>query len=315
MIDYIKAYFKDKNVVESNLLRKDCLHKVVAVHNFQKKNEYEHPIRAKIGNMFVNISEKQGYVENSLHKHFNALTGEEVMNYDDFYYCDLLSSLEALESELNYPLEDMSLTNLEFGFNIDLGFDPTTFLNHNLLMYNLKTPCVDPKNKKNMKLKKFSYTNYEIKVYDKSLHYGLKHSNPNILRIEVKYKSKKELNGFNIYTLEDLKDINNLYLLFGDFLKKFEQLIIVDSYYGDENMSKREQRFFKECLNYQYWVELKRKYHKNTFGNKFRAFKKLIKDYELDQWKSDLRLLIVEKFNQLITSDCDNLTTYTRYVA
>ncbi|MFV0573642.1 MAG: hypothetical protein ACK5M1_14640 [Xanthomarina gelatinilytica] len=148
MIDYVKAYFKDKNVVESNLLRKDCLHKVVAVHNFQKKDEYEHPIRAKIGNMLVNISKKHGYVENSLHKYFNALTGEEVMNYDDFCFCDLLSSLEALESELNYPLKDMSLTNLEFGFNIDLDYDPTTFLNHNLLMYNLKTPCIDPKNRK-----------------------------------------------------------------------------------------------------------------------------------------------------------------------
>lgn len=314
MIDYIKAHFKEKQIIENNLLEQNSLYKVTATHNFQN-NENEYPLRAKIENLCVNITDKGGYVQNSLHKHFNALSGNETQNYDDFHYCELIDSLGVLEAELNYPLKDMILTNLEFGFNIDLGFNPTLFLERNLLMYKLKTPCMNPKNKRKMKIKKFIYNNYEFKIYDKSLHFDLKNSNPNILRIEVKYKSKKELNKFGIFNLADLEKPECLKALFKDFLKKYDDLLIVDSYKGNLNMKPKERQFFTDCTNYQHWIELREKHHRNTIYKKIDKLKKLIKKYDLDLWKRDLKDLIELKFKQLIKSDCfDNFNDY-KYVA
>ena len=305
MIDFIKAHFKGKHIVEQHLIKQRGEYLLEGKYNYSH-GEKMYPLRSKRGNMFINITEKGGYIENSLHKHFNELIGEGNHNHNDFDYCNLIVALNALEGELNYPLEDTVLTNLEFGFNIDLGKDPTHFLENNLLMYKAKSPCYNPKNNKTMKFKEFTYNEYRIKVYNKSLQYGLDKKGENILRIEIKYKSKVQLNKFGIYNLLDLKNPSFMYSLFDDFLKKFDDLLIIDSYNGNSSMTRKERLFITHCTNPNYWIDLRNNFSRNIVSIKKRKLDVLIEKHELDTWKKELKSLLVKKFSDLINTDCND---------
>lgn len=272
-------------------------------------NTHIYPIRSRIENLFINVTEKGATIENSLHKYFNNLVSNENQNFNDFYRTDIVYALDVLEDEIDYPLEDTAITRLEFGFNIELSMCPTKFLNNHVLMHNLKSPCYDPKNDKNMKIKKFIYTEYEVKLYNKTLdqsryeQFRDKLKGTKILRVEIKYKSKKQLNKFGIFNLADLKKTSIYSNLMEDFLEKYENLLIIDSYNGNSIMSKKERQFITHCTHPNYWIELKENTHSNTSRNHRERLKKLMKKYELDTWKKNLEKDLLSKFNQLMTVD------------
>jgi hypothetical protein len=308
MIDLIKAKILEKEKIESKLIANKNKYIVEGKHSYSFPDQI-YPIRSRIENLFINVTEKGATIENSLHKYFNNLVSDENQNYNDFYYSDILYALNVLEDEIGYPLEQTSITNLEFGFNIELNMCPTKFLNCNVLMHNLKSPCYDPKNDKNMKIKKFIYTEYEVKLYNKTLDHSRfeqfreKLKDTKILRVEIKYKSKKQLNNLDIFNLSDLKKPHVYNNLMNDFLKKYDDLLIVDSYNGNSLMSKKERQFVKDCTHPNFWIELKETRHYNTIGNKRKRLEELMKKYELDTWKNNLKKDLLSKFNQLMVLD------------
>ncbi len=303
MIDYIKVKLTDRDLMLTNLVNDKDNHLVIGKYN-HTIDEQQYPIRSKRENLFINVTEKGATIENSLHKFFNELAGNKSQNYNNFDSCDIQCALDILEQQTNYPLEKTIITNLEFGFNIEMDICPTKFLENNVLMYDFKSPCYDPKNDKGKKIKKFTYTEYEVKIYNKSLQYQL---DKHILRVEIKYKSKKQLNRLGIYNLEDLKNPENMKTLLGDFFKKYENLLIVDSYNGNRLMSKIERGFVTLCSHPNYWIELKYNAHRNTIYKQKQKFLKLIKKFKLDSWKKQLKKDILSKFNELYIPECSNV--------
>jgi hypothetical protein len=156
MIDLIKAKLINKEKIETTLLSNGEKYEVKGNYSYSQKNTI-YPIRTNIENLFINLTEQGGTIGNSLHKYFNNLTSNENQNFNDFYFCDILYALDVLEHKMDYSLKETVLTNLEFGFNIDMDICPTQFLENNVLMYDTKSPCSDPKNDKNKKIKKFTY--------------------------------------------------------------------------------------------------------------------------------------------------------------
>uniref|UniRef100_UPI0040476A10 hypothetical protein n=1 Tax=Mariniflexile sp. TaxID=1979402 RepID=UPI0040476A10 len=305
MIDLISAKLTKKEKMEIKLLADKDKYIVEGKYSYSD-DEKIYPIRSRMENLFINVTAKGATIENSLHKYFNSLVSSENQNYNDFYFSDIVYALDVLEAAADYPLEETILTNLEFGFNTDLSICPTKFLNHNVLMHNLKAPCYDPKNDKKMKIKKYTYSEYEVKLYNKTLDHSRfsefrdKLKGTKILRVEIKYKSKKLLNKFGIFNLADLKKPSVYSKLMEDFLKKYEDLLIIDSYNGNSLMSKKERQFIMQCTHPNYWIELKDNTHSNTSRNHKKRLEKLMKKYELDTWKNNLKKDLVSKFNQLM---------------
>lgn len=246
----------------------------------------------------------RGYIENSLHTFFNRVIKDEHQNYDDFHFCDLVCSINILEEILNVNLEEFTLQNLEIGFNIDIGSCPTQFLEENLLMYKLKEPCVNQKNDKTFKQKVFIYQNYKFKIYDKSLESKTKILNPNILRIEIKYLTSKEFNKFHIYNIGDLRDLNKLNMLFDDFMKKFEELTIVDAYKGNNNTSRTDKSNLIQFTNPNYWIDTRNNRTANTMSNRKKKFEKILIANNLLTTKNRIRELIIEKHDYLANPNC-----------
>ena len=309
MIDLVKAKFLDKDRIERKLISEKDNFPVDGQYSYSFA-EKKYPLRSRRENLFINVTEKGATIENSLHKYFNNHVSGENQNFDDFHLCDILYALDALGHELDYPLKDTILTSLEFGFNIEMDICPTKFLTNYVLMYDTKTPCYNPKNGKNKKIKKFIYTEYEIKIYNKTLdqsrHKQFKSllEGTKILRVEIKFKSKRLLNGIGIYTLDDLRKPSIYHTLMETFLKKYENLLIIDSYDGSSLMGKKERRFISDCTHPNYWHKLKEEKHSNTVSNHKNKLKGLMKKYELDTWKKNLRIDLLNKFHELMSLDC-----------
>ncbi len=205
-------------------------------------------------------------------------------------------------------LEDVKLTSLEFGFNIETDKEPTELLELNVLMFDFKAPCVNPKNNKNEKYMKYKFSEYVVKIYNKSLEYHIK--DKNILRIEVKYHTNKRIQKFGINTLADLKRKEVYKALFVDFMEKFNNLLIVDSFEGNATMSEEERSLLIKYTNPTFWVDSRDKERKkltrrNTVYRLKKKCNELIKKHGLNRLKDKIRVLLYEKFNQLINSECE----------
>jgi len=264
-------------------------------------------------NLLCKVTPQNATIENSLHKYFNIGRGAGNQNYDDFSFCNINYSLACLKEEVQIPLSDMALLKLEFGFNLQMGQNPCIILQDSILMHNYKYPCYDPKNNSEMCIKKFHYSEYEVKIYSKSLHLGNEHEfreilkGKHIIRFEIKYTSRKILNRMGIYTLQDLTKIDTYHRLMADFIKKYDDLTIIDSYDGDDKMTNAERMEITKMTHNNYWIELRKIRHANTIGNHKKKFLALIVKYGLNKQKNEIREALVKKFHELFSQDCSEL--------
>ncbi|CAL2102742.1 conserved protein of unknown function [Tenacibaculum sp. 190130A14a] len=298
MIDLIKIYFENKEEME------DCVksRKFRGLHSkyFYNTDTLTYPIRAELDNLKLNVTDKSASIENSIHKYFNSVFGKGVQNYNDFSYCDFIQACKDLEAKLGLSFEGTYLTRFEFGFNIKLDFDPTDFIEDNVLMYNYNAPCYDPKYKRREKIIKFSLREYEIKIYNKSLQYGLKEDDANILRVEVKYKSRRLIQKMGIYNIKDLYNKSVLNNVYNDFMNKIEKIIIVDDYKGSLKMDAKEKDFFIKCTNPNYWIDLRKNYSKNVKNLHKKRFLKLVDKYHLSKKRNYVLEKFKSKFEELM---------------
>lgn len=297
MIDFIKAHFDNKGVMEK-IITEQPRFDVTEIYN-RNFESTTYPVRTKIDNLLINITNQGGYVSNSLHKYFNVKRKRGLQNFDDFTYGNLCECLDLLKKDLSgYDLSNTKLTKLEFGFNVDLEFSPSRLIQENVLFHKLKAPCYDPKNKLAMCIKKFEYDQYTVKIYDKSKQFSL--DNKNILRFEICYTSKKQFNEFGIYNLNDLRNKKALKLMFEDLLKKYDELLIIDSYNGTVEMEKSDNTKITKYTNPSTWVDYTNNKNPSTKSKNSIKFKQLIKDNDLDGWQRYLRELLIEKFSELM---------------
>jgi len=292
MIDWVKVFFEDKERID-RLIRR-CGELTVLPNG---KVRYI----MKCYNLKFVSTETTSYMEGSLHSYYNCITGNGKQNYNDFTYMNLLTCLKALGDYLDYDMRATRITVLEFGFNLTLQMSPSDFIDKYILMYKYKYPCFDPKNK-DMKIKKFEYNNYIIKVYDKSRQYGLKEK---ILRIEIVYRTD-EFKKCGIQTLADLKKYCSLMELYDDFMGKYEHLTMVENYAGNIGMPENDIQAMIKYTNPSFWLTFDdaSKYSKKEKGNakerSKKAFESIVKRYALDTVKTYyLKSLISKKFQAL----------------
>lgn len=304
MIDFIRIYFIDKEWIDRFVRdgrRKSTIQR-------QSRDGEDITYTVWIQNLRLVSTPKTTYLEGSLHAFHNALNGlkhknkkREWVNYNDFTFKDLIAVLDVLEKKLRYDLSQTIISTCELGYNVNTDVPAKKFIDKHVLMYKLKYPCYDPKYKEGMKIKKYDLENYYLKIYDKSLQFGL---SENILRFEIGFRSD-ELRECDIHSLADLADENKLDLLHNSLMKKYDGLLILDSYDGNPKMSEPERNIMRHYTNPQFWVASLEKDNKgkyNSRGKHKAELERIIRTSKLDTKKLYLRNLIVEKYNYLISN-------------
>lgn len=132
----------------------------------------------------------------SLHKY-----KQDGKNWQDFNLSDIQDTIHELSETFEFDPEKAVLNFIEIGINIPMDYDPTPLINCFILYRN--TPF-DKMKVTGKGYGRVAYTdNFDIKVYNKSLQYGLSN---HLLRFEIKVKAIKLLKRYEIngLTLSDL---------------------------------------------------------------------------------------------------------------
>lgn len=303
MQDNIRVYFNDKAKFEQIIKRNyefNCTINSSDIKN-NRVNHSIYPIKGQIGTMNYVINEKGAYIENSIHKYHNfKMIGKDI-NYNDFSYCDITQALDDLQNQIpEYDFTNTKITSLEFGFNLKLDRSVQEIINDNILLWNFK-PHYIFEDKKEFFMKKFKMGNTIFKIYDKGAQNKLDYP---LLRMEIKYNHKElKKKHLGIYTFTDLYNPKKIQLLFMDFIKRFEQLVIVDNRFTS-NLSEREIEYLGNQLEYTYWNKnFGSDSTKHRYKKRFREF---IQNKNLITICNYLKQKIKDKYHQLFR-DCEGV--------
>jgi hypothetical protein len=301
MIDFIKIHYKDKSDFEPFVLKEGNFENVygqVDAHT----GEMGYPYKTSYETMNYVVSQKTGCIKNSLHKFYNNAVFGQDQNFNDFTYSNLKHSINHLKRKM-IKVDDTSITHLEFGLNISVQIPAEEIIRKNILMHNLKGFNHNKQYYGQGELKQFDHNNYFIKIYDKAKQYRKEFKlTQNILRLELKINKSREFHEVGVFNLNDLLDKGNLQNLFILFLKRFDELTIIDDIKNFNQFKEEDKYRLKEYLNPRFWEGLKEQKKYQTRSRKRREFERIQSQYNLNQTKQELRVLIIENFNYLINN-------------
>lgn len=298
MIDNLKLFVKDKHSFENHILNNGLV-ELNSKLNYHTGEVMEYPKRGRDLNLEIGITNNSGTVLGSIHKYNNIISNNGNHNYNDFSFCQIQEIILGLIDKYNIS-NATSITNLEFGFNLEIDNNPRTIIDKSVLMYNCKPPNKNLKFSGNGDYKEFQLTDYRVKIYNKSKQFKL---SKNILRVELKITRKRLLQQLDIYSLEDLLNYNNYLRLFEFFGEKFEGLMIIDEFDADlipENDYNKLLRY----TNPNYWITIKDKKSPKVIYRLKSDFNKLLNKHNLLKIKGKLREELNSKFIELLNFDC-----------
>ena len=294
MIDNIKVYPLDKKRFDYQIETKRPVD-LISEYDRSTGEMFEYPKKARYKNLELRINKASSYLRGSLHKYYNMDVLGEEQNHNDFTFCQAIDAIENICNKFYLVPDETKITNLEFGMNLSLGYDPEIFINDNLLMYGFNSHTRHENFKGKGDFKEFRKYSYSFKLYNKSKQFRL---DDHILRIEVKITDRRKLNSLGIDKLSDLTTKGAYYSLFAFLLKQYDELMIVDSKELKKGLKPTENN--QAYYSPTYWNMLKNQVS-------YKIYKRVIRDFEnygneagIFNTKVVLETLIKEKFDYLI---------------
>lgn len=300
MIDNVKIYPLDKKQFDYKIETKKPVD-LLSVWDRSTGEMFDYPKKARYKNMEIRINKESSYVRGSLHKYYNMDVVGEEHNHNDFSYCQCRQSIENLSNKFYLEPANTKVTNLEFGMNISLGYDPEIFINDNLLMYRFNNHTRHENFRGRGDFKEFKKYSYSLKLYNKSKQFGL---DEHILRIEVKITDRRKLENLGIQNLSDLVTKEAYYSLFAFLMEQFNQLVIVDSEEMRVGLTVPEKKaVMNTYCNPNYWKVLKGEVTYKVYQRHVKDFEDYGQEVGIFKTKEHITRLLKEKFNSLI--DCN----------
>ncbi|OAV65776.1 hypothetical protein Barb6_02764 [Bacteroidales bacterium Barb6] len=137
MIDFVKIVFDKsyKEEMRSLLLSNEFLDFIKTLH--LTTGVIDDSTRGKFNNLDILIyPQREIQIKNSLHSLYNSIKTSENINYNDFTLSNIKEVLKSLENAFGKEyLQHTYLTQLEFGFNIELPIKATDFVWEYILTY------------------------------------------------------------------------------------------------------------------------------------------------------------------------------------
>ncbi|WP_265428542.1 hypothetical protein [Chryseobacterium sp. YIM B08800] len=295
MIDFIKVFTKDKDILEQNIKQNDDLETTYVLD--YRTGQICYPCRSYQNTMEARITNRTGYIRNSLHKYHNDKKGLKPQNHSDFTYCNLCEAISMLEADFKINSAECGMTNLEFGLNITLSKSPKTIIDNHLLMYNFEEfNQYDTFHGKGT-YKQYNSSDYYIKCYDKGLQYNL---SKKLLRFEIKIMKSRMLNKLGIYNLSHCGNKEALKILFDLLMERFNDMIIIDAIPEALNINAKEQHIINMGKSSVYWKELKLSKSKTHYYDKRLEFINTLEKYNLFTIKQEIEMALIQKFQLLI---------------
>ncbi len=215
-------------------------------------------IKTEIGTCLTDISNTtyRLNIKGSLHKnYFKSPDFPNGANYQDFTYDFIEVEINNLINKLCLDSSLCKIQNIEFGLNIPMDQSVMPFLESNLLLYKSKLFEKWLSKKSKSIGYQCDFSQYTVKIYDKSLQYDLEYPS---MRFEVKIKKMQMLKKSGISYLSDLMDIIKLKSLLEPLMKAWDNILFIDPELYLNKLSKEEALFLNNCSNMKFWKNLKK---------------------------------------------------------
>ena len=294
MVDFIRIFWRDKTRFEHFVCQEENFEDLETLFGYHT-SQIKYPYKASFNSMDVKVTEKYGYVYNSIHKSYNDRHFKDAHNHNDFGYQNLCEMVEFLESKL-IDVDNSALTQFEFGLNIEVPTNAEDIIQRNILMHKECGPNHTRVFRGRGRLKQFDHHNYVIKIYDKAKQYNL---STNLLRVEIRFLKAKEFHKLDIFKLKDLKDKSKLRKLFLLLLSRFNELTIVDEY-DEATIPHNDLEKLIRYSNPHYSETTIAGLSATSKMRHLRVYKRLLAKHNLLKTKSFLKQQLVEKYLQLI---------------
>lgn len=253
--------------------------------------------KSKLGNMELTMTSNNSFIKGSIHKLFNIINGNGVQNYSDFSFCEAQQALNLVNHHYKVNPELTSITNLEFGINVPVEFNPANFIDESLILFYYKDHTINKKFKNRGDYKEFRRTDYSMKIYNKSKQYNRR---KHLLRIEIKITNKRVLQKLGIFTVSDLFDEEASWSLFKFLIDQYRQLLIIDSPALGNALKSSDMDILKDYSNPMYWVHLEKNLSPSARHKRRKKCFKYIEKMGLDERKREIENILWNKYEELL---------------
>lgn len=180
----------------------------------------------------------------SLHKFYH--NGK---NHNNYTYTELIATIKSLQNTFGINPNDAIIHNLEIGANLSLSFCKASEFVANCMLHSTKSFSLELFEGRG-KLKRFCYSQYDVKAYDKSLQYQLSND---VFRFE---KKLKKMESFGFVTLQDLTKYENVEKAKIALKSVALDLIVSEPNIKKTNLSKPQKRLVINWENPNYLEKL-----------------------------------------------------------
>lgn len=242
----------------------------------------------------------------------HVLRNQGQHNHNKFGLSEIHYAISELANDLKILCQNAKLTNLEFGVNLDIDFEPRRFLNSLILHKNKK---FTNQTGRRMHYKECSHGQYFIKIYDKGLQYMLGEF---ILRIELKFVKMEKINRLGIKYISDLLDPEKLDKLKKLLLKVYDEILIADLDVDAAGLSDKDKLLYAKGQNDNYWDSILPRAFEYKEGRADKAYMRYVKSYQrkMNRFRKILTLTGADQkqkeIRERIISECDSLLDRTR---
>lgn len=174
------------------------------------------------------------------HYYFN----NNLHNANDFSALDCLKTLTEIKNLFNFPVDELTILNTEFGLNAISPIDSKDLILCSI--YHEKNEFINSSD--SLKFSKISFKHHkdgtankykQIKFYAKGLQFP-DYAHINTFRFEVKSKERKYIKTLGIYTYADLLKLETYHKLAEVIKLEFNKVLILDIHNEGQNLTKKE---------------------------------------------------------------------------
>ncbi len=289
MIEIFRTYFKSKAKIEILILNGKIFDDVsISVNPVTKKEAY--PITSQKNGVFFEIDEYRGFVTGISKMICNEVYQYKISKDQNIKFSDLQSSLRYVHG-LDRDFATNTISQITLCLNIPTSDRGQDIIRNNIIIHKNKTYNHNhDKKKKKVELKKFVYGEYTLTI-------SAEKSNNQAYNLKFKLLLHKSQYKKHITQPHHLLDKKNHELLFQIFLKKFQELIIIDDY---QNIYEPDKKTLTEYLSHNYWENLLKNKGKHVKHRQWVKFKKLIAKYKLDSLKQQLNNDLTNAFHNTL---------------
>ncbi len=293
MIGFVSLHYKNKVLLEDFILTNKIFDQVISKKDL-KTNKVLYPIESSYKGMTYKVDDYKGYLFGNL-KYFYLKEESDVLSRQ-FNYSNLCICIDLLVAK-TVKIESTTISKLTLVFDLNIIKSANHFINNNLLMHKLIGYNHDVDSNSKKELKQFERHNYIFGVY--SL---VKKSSKckNLLRIELRINKSIEFKKLQIYSILDLKNKTKLRGLFSLFLKRYDELTIIDDIESYDMFLEKDRSKMLLYMNPTYWYNLTVHNKRQAKLNAKKDFERIQTKYNLNHLKSQIRELLIRDFETFI---------------